>query len=576
MDNKHVPYGVYEKYIKRILDFICALAALIVLCPVYLLLIILILIIMKGNPFFTQKRAGKNEIPFKMIKFRTMTNECDADGELLPDTERFTRFGDILRKTSLDELPELINVLKGDMSLVGPRPLYTFYVPFYTEEESHRHDVRGGITGLAQINGRALCRWKDRFAYDVQYVNHITFSNDVKILWKTVYNVLKKSDIGIPSVTDEGGLHKIRELQRSDKVQEIGSSFSLSKNKFMKSEACPLFVDEFGYENKYYYSVGRSCIKAVLDNFSFEGKVVLVPPFTCESVIEPFEKKSFKVIPYAINRDFSLDLAATEKLIKKYNPDIIIFHDYFGFNTTKGLKKLLDSCKNIVVINDATQSMFSDFNTNWTDYCLGSIRKWGPLPDGAFLLSNCKKYDSPKAEDKELVDLEIEAMSLKQEYIETHKGDKNQFLAKFADIRGYIDNQKQSFCMSEVSNAVFEKMETEGFCGIRKNNYSVLFESLKDIEWIDIPLGPVTEGIVPFMFPIFVNENRTEFQKFLARNNVYATVIWSCPEIIANQIDATSKSIYDEILCIPCDQRYNADDMNYISTTIRKYKELNH
>ena len=172
-----------------------------------------------GSPiFFKQKRAGKDEKIFEMIKFRTMTDARDEKGELLPDTERFTKFGDFMRNSSLDELPELLNVIKGDMSLIGPRPLYPFYVPYYTEKESLRHSVRGGITGLAQVNGRALCKWNDRFAYDVEYVKNITFLGDVKILFMTVKKVFGKADIGVPSVTDEGGLHIIREVQRPDKM----------------------------------------------------------------------------------------------------------------------------------------------------------------------------------------------------------------------------------------------------------------------------------------------------------------------------------------------------------------------
>lgn len=147
-----------------------------------------------------------------------MTDARDAQGNLLPDTERFTKFGDFLRNSSLDELPELFNVLKGDMSLVGPRPLYPKYLPYYTKEESLRHSVRGGITGLAQINGRALCRWKERFDFDVQYVKTISFCNDIRILWRTFFKVASSEDIGIPSVTDEGGLHIIREIQQPEKV----------------------------------------------------------------------------------------------------------------------------------------------------------------------------------------------------------------------------------------------------------------------------------------------------------------------------------------------------------------------
>lgn len=219
LDKKYgVQRGLYERVFKRVFDFIVALLGFIVISPVFLILCMLVRVKLGSPIFFKQKRCGKDEKIFEMIKFRTMTDARDENGELLPDTERFTKFGDFLRNYSLDELPELLSVLKGDMSLVGPRPLYTFYVPYYTEEESLRHSVRGGITGLAQVNGRALCRWNERFAYDVKYVNRITFMGDIKILFLTVMKVLGKADIGVPSVTDEGGLHIVREVQRPDKM----------------------------------------------------------------------------------------------------------------------------------------------------------------------------------------------------------------------------------------------------------------------------------------------------------------------------------------------------------------------
>lgn len=208
----------YKNYFKRFLDFTLTLIGLICISPILLVLCVLVRVKLGSPIFFRQMRIGKDDKPFMMIKFRTMTDARDENGELLPDTERFTKFGDFLRNSSLDELPELFNVLKGDMSLIGPRPLYPIYLPYYTEEESLRHSVRGGITGLAQINGRALCRWNDRFAYDVKYVRELSFANDVKILWRTFFKVAVKEDIGTPSVTDEGGLHILREVQQPDKV----------------------------------------------------------------------------------------------------------------------------------------------------------------------------------------------------------------------------------------------------------------------------------------------------------------------------------------------------------------------
>lgn len=186
---------MYAKYFKRIIDFILSLIALIVLSPVLVVLMILGAVFMRGNPFFTQPRPGKNEKIFKLIKFRTMDNRKGADGNLLPDEVRLNGYGKFLRSTSLDELPELINIVKGDMAIVGPRPLLVRYLDRYNDEQRHRHDVRPGLTGYAQAHGRNALSWEDKFAMDVWYTKHVTFIGDIKILIDTVKTVLNKSGI---------------------------------------------------------------------------------------------------------------------------------------------------------------------------------------------------------------------------------------------------------------------------------------------------------------------------------------------------------------------------------------------
>lgn len=188
-------YGLYAKYVKRYLDVFVSLVGLLVLSPVLLLLIIFGAIEMKGNPFFTQKRPGKDEKIFNLIKFRTMTNEKDKNGNLLPDEQRLTTYGKFLRSTSLDELPELWNILKGDLSLIGPRPLLVKYLPLYNSFQRHRHDVRPGLTGYAQVHGRNQVSWEKKFEMDVWYVQHVTFLEDLKILFETVTVVLKREGI---------------------------------------------------------------------------------------------------------------------------------------------------------------------------------------------------------------------------------------------------------------------------------------------------------------------------------------------------------------------------------------------
>lgn len=196
----HIPYGPYEKYFKRPLDIICGLAAVLVFGWLYLLIAVLVRVKLGSPVLFTQDRPGKNEKIFKLYKFRTMTDARDEHGALLPDEVRLTKFGKFLRSTSLDELPEAFNIIKGDMSVIGPRPLLVQYLPRYNAEQHRRHEVRPGLSGLAQINGRNTVSWEERFQMDVEYVNHITFLGDVKIIFQTVGKAFIKRE-GVSSAT---------------------------------------------------------------------------------------------------------------------------------------------------------------------------------------------------------------------------------------------------------------------------------------------------------------------------------------------------------------------------------------
>lgn len=193
---------MYKKYVKRILDIILSLLAIIILSPLLIIISVLVLIFMGRPIFFKQPRPGKNEKIFNMYKFRTMTNKKDKDGNLLPDNQRLNKFGKFLRSTSLDELPELFNILFGKMSFIGPRPLLVKYLPYYTEEEHHRHDVRPGLTGWAQCNGRNLVNWDQRFQYDLEYVNNISLKMDLKVIFRTIKVVLFSEGVSLQAVDD--------------------------------------------------------------------------------------------------------------------------------------------------------------------------------------------------------------------------------------------------------------------------------------------------------------------------------------------------------------------------------------
>ena len=207
---------MYNNFWKRFFDFIFSLVGLIILSPLMLLVIIVLVVVNKGaGVFFYQLRPGKNEQLFQVVKFKSMTEECDSEGNLLSNAERLTKFGKFIRSTSIDELPQLFNIVSGNMSFIGPRPLLIRYLPFYTETERKRHSVRPGITGLAQINGRNLIDWDTRLGLDVQYVENLSFWGDVKIVFKTIQNVMTAKDIVIDTN---------QELQDLDIEREISNT----------------------------------------------------------------------------------------------------------------------------------------------------------------------------------------------------------------------------------------------------------------------------------------------------------------------------------------------------------------
>lgn len=212
----HKPHGPYEKYFKRPLDFILGVLTIIAFSWLYIILVVLGIFFMRGNPFFLQERPGKNEKIFKLVKFRTMDDRKDKNGVLLPDEIRLNRYGKFLRSTSLDELPEIFNIIKGDMSIIGPRPLLVRYLPYYSTEEHHRHDVRPGLTGYAQVHGRNYVSWEEKFKMDIKYVNTISFKGDFKIITDTIKTVLKRENIETASsIVHDGVLYQPLDVERS-------------------------------------------------------------------------------------------------------------------------------------------------------------------------------------------------------------------------------------------------------------------------------------------------------------------------------------------------------------------------
>ena len=210
---------MYRYFIKRLIGFLGALVALILLSPLFIFVIVWLYFANKGaGVFYFQTRIGKDEKPFKVIKFKSMTDERDANGKFLPDAQRLTKAGKFIRNTSIDELPQLINILKGDMAFIGPRPLLPIYLPYYTAEEAHRHDVRPGVSGWAQVNGRKNITWDHKLECDVYYVQHLTMWLDIKIFFLTIYKVFKRESVGVEN-SGKVSLYDVREVQRPEYVK---------------------------------------------------------------------------------------------------------------------------------------------------------------------------------------------------------------------------------------------------------------------------------------------------------------------------------------------------------------------
>lgn len=214
---------MYKTFFKRLIDFSVALVGLFIISPIFLLVTVLLWLDFKGTPFFRQQRPGKNEEIFSIIKFKTMNNKTDEYGKLLPDGQRITKLGKVIRKTSLDEIPQLLNILKGDMSLVGPRPLLTSYLPYYKKNERIRHSVRPGITGLAQVSGRNFLTWEEKFAFDTEYVENLTLLLDIKILTKTAKKALIGQDVAFDAdeIVERLDVYRQNQMERKSVLKKI-------------------------------------------------------------------------------------------------------------------------------------------------------------------------------------------------------------------------------------------------------------------------------------------------------------------------------------------------------------------
>lgn len=357
-------------------------------------------------------------------------------------------------------------------------------------------------------------------------------------------------------------------------IKEIGSTFFLPPKKIdllkKKSLKRPniLNVDES------YVSTCRSAIGLCLETLSVSRKVALLPAFTCESVIEPFIKSGYEVFPYSIGLNLNIIWDKFVKEIEEVKPSVVLTHPYFGFNTTEELREHVQELilkRNIIFIEDMTQSMFSNFKPLPSSFHVGSIRKWMPIPDGAFTTAPFLGKD----EDKELVEAKMKALTEKGDYILNGKGKKEDYRNDFVKAEHILDSRKIAYSMSSVSRKIFSETDIQEIIKTRRINYAYLLNHIKNdsilLKEVDIICEELSGDICPFHFPVFVKERRNTLQLFLAKNNIYATIIWKCPTEFEKKINKDDKYVYDHILCFHVDQRYNTDDMKRIVTTLHYF-----
>lgn len=351
--------------------------------------------------------------------------------------------------------------------------------------------------------------------------------------------------------------------------KEIGSYFSIDPRDLNT------IVEESPFEKKeiLYLSTCRSAIKMALSTVKKSSSTALLPAFTCHAVVEPFIENGFKIEPYPINKDLTVDMDGLEKLIQQFLPDVILFHDYFGFDTNRTVREsgIIERLRinGKIVIDDRTQSMFSTYDRYNADYVVGSIRKWMGVPDGAFLygLSDSTVQD----EDSALVEAKVKAMTYKHNYLFQHEGVKECVLPLYREAEAILDSRNCYFQMSSLSKRLLSTYDIDVFNNRRHDNATQLIEGIKHVSFVTLVNDLPKKNEVPFYVPVFIKSGRKEFQSYLAKNGVYATVIWGCPDEFKGRISSSSQAIYDEILCIPCDQRYTEADMEYICKLVTSY-----
>lgn len=576
--------AIYRNLIKRLLDIALSLTALVVLSPLLLITALLVRIKLGSPVIFRQARPGMNEKIFYLYKFRSMTNEMGSDGRLLPDEQRLKKFGKFLRSSSLDELPELVNIVKGDMSIVGPRPLSIYYLPHYTEGFRRRHEVRPGLTGLAQVNGRNNLQWDERFSLDLQYVDRVSFMTDVKIIISTVFKVLKHSDIAVRGANEVRDYGPYRVLQEESnggakkenmKYSEIGSYFWLDgkeENKGDRLDKGHRGVSWLpGVEDESYTFSGRNAIEVAVRDILYNRKIekAYVPSYCCVSMLQSFIDRGIHMEFYNVGYK---DGEFTYQIPKTGESDVVLIMSYFGLKRSSAHGAIADIHKTgAVIIEDITHSLLCDDCASAdSDYLVASLRKWMGVPTGGWV-GKMKGHikAKPSLESNHAVEEKVAAMHEKHDYLMGRISSKEGFLLANARFENDLIHVDRMLKIDDTSLCILEQEDADEIIRKRRRNTEVLLEGLHDLDGAICSLPDVDlKADVPLFLPIFLEKkDRESLRAYLISRGIYCPVHW--PEVMGAPV-----GIRENELSLICDQRYGEGDMQEIADAIHEWKQM--
>lgn len=566
---------MYKKVFKRTLDIILSVLAIICLSPLLALIALLVKINLGSPILFKQPRPGKNEKIFYLYKFRSMSNATDKNGKLLPDKERLTKFGKFLRKSSIDELPELFNILKGDMSIVGPRPLSMYYLQYLNTKEKRRHELRPGLTGLAQINGRNNISWDQKYQYDIDYINNISFKTDLNIIYNTFLKVIKGSGVAVNDginilknftsyriVTEE---REIIKMKNETSYGEIGSYFWYQPTNDQNNNLSwlPITLD-----SSFTYS-GRNAIGCAIEDILRNKKIekAYIPSYCCLSMLQYFINYEIKYEFYDINYSKGNFIYNLPDSLKK--GEVVLIMSYFGLDRHPVNKIIKDiKKKNVIVIEDITHSLLSKNGySEESDYLVASLRKWFPVATGGWIGKlNGNLFFKPFLPSEDSIIEKIEGMKDKLDYISGKKNiSKEKFLIKNAKFDGELAKASMELKIDSFSLEQIEHQNINFIINRRKSNCRILINGLKNV-YDDIEVPEIDlETVTPLFLPIFMDlKKRDSLRSFMIKKGVYCPIHW--PEIMG-----ANSGVRENELSLICDQRYNEQDMLYILNCIKEW-----